>query len=48
MPENEFSPSPTVADGLRVEGLAKRVIDELGKKSPADSRDRVVETTLWI
>tara|TARA_B100001057_G_scaffold495444_1_gene594484 strand:- start:76 stop:870 length:795 start_codon:yes stop_codon:yes gene_type:complete len=48
MPENEFSPSPTVAGSLRVEGLAKRVIDELGKKSPADTRDRVVETTLWI
>ena len=48
MPENEFSPSSNSTGALRVEELAKRVIDELGKKSPAETRDRVIETTVWI
>ena len=48
MPENECSPSANVTSALRVEELARRVIDELGKKSPAETRDRVIETTIWI
>ena len=48
MPKNEFSPSPTATGGLRVEALAKRVMQELGKKSPAETRERVIETTVWI
>ncbi len=48
MPENEFSPTPTSTSTLRVEELANRVIDELGKKSPAETRDRVIETTVWV
>ena len=48
MLENEFSPSASVTSALRVEELAKRVIDELGKRSPAETRDRVIETTIWI
>ena len=48
MPENEFSPSRNVTGALRVEELAKRVMDELGKKSPAETRGRVIETTVWV
>ena len=48
MIENEFSPSTNVTSALRVEELAKRVINELGRRSPAETRDRVVETTIWI
>ena len=48
MIENEFSPSANVTSALRVEELAKRVINELGRRSPAETRDRVVETTIWI
>ena len=48
MPENEFSPSANVTNALRVEKLAKRVIDELGKRSPAETRNRVIETTIWV
>ena len=48
MPENEYSPSANVTSALRVEELAKRVIEELGKRSPAETRDRVIETTIWI
>lgn len=38
----------TGAGSLKVEGLAKRVIDDLGRSSPAESRKRVVETTIWL
>ena len=38
----------TGAGSLQVEGLAKRVIDDLGRSSPAESRKRVVETTIWL
>jgi hypothetical protein len=48
MSENKFSPSKSLTSTLRVEELAKRVISELGKKSPAETRDRVIETTVWI
>ena len=48
MLENEFSPSANVTSALRVEELAKRVLDELGKRSPAETRDRIIETTIWV
>ena len=48
MSENKFSPSKSLTSTLRVEELAKRVISELGKKSPAETRDRVIETAVWI
>ena len=48
MSENKFSPSKSSTSTLRVEELAKRVISELGKKSPAEARERVIETAIWI
>ena len=48
MLENEYTPSANVTSALRVEELARRVIEELGKRSPAETRDRVIETTIWI
>ncbi|MEL0284975.1 MAG: hypothetical protein VW949_00220, partial [Paracoccaceae bacterium] len=48
MSENKFSPSKSSTSTLRVEELAKRVISELGKKSPAEASERVIETAVWI
>ncbi len=33
---------------LKVEELAKRVIEQLGQKSPAESRKGVIDTSMWL
>ena len=48
MPESDFLPSTPPTGILRVENLAKKVINDLGKKSPADSRALIIETSVWL
>ena len=48
MSNSDISPLKSGSAALRVGELAKKVIDQLGKKSPAESRNRVVETSIWL
>lgn len=48
MPDSDISPLKSGSAALKIGELAQKVIDQLGEKSPAKSRKRVVETSLWL
>ena len=48
MSNSDISPLKSGSAALKVGELAKKVLNQLGQRSPAENRNRVVETSIWL